>query len=101
MAQQLRTSLEILRRKQVEAKAGYPRSTLYWRISKGLYTRPVSLGARAVGWPLSEVEAINAARIAGLSDDDIRTLVKSLEAARASALKRLTFGTAIDANGDV
>jgi len=86
MAQQLKDALIILRRKQAEAASGYSRSTIYLRISQGLWTKPVSLGARAVGWPSTEVEALNAARIAGKSEDEIRRLVAKLEAARASAL---------------
>jgi prophage regulatory protein len=82
MAQQLRAALTILRRKQVEAETGYSRSTIYLRISQGLWPRPVSLGARAVGWPAGEVSAINAARIAGKPDAAIRTLVSQLEVAR-------------------
>jgi prophage regulatory protein len=35
-----------------------------------------------VGWPANEVAALNAARIAGKSDDEIRQLVRKLEAAR-------------------
>lgn len=83
MAQQLRAALTILRRKQVEAETGYSRSTIYLRISQGLFVRPVSLGARAVGFPAGEVAALNAARIAGKSDDEIRKLVQRLQAARA------------------
>jgi prophage regulatory protein len=60
-----RTPVTILRRREVQAETGYSRSTIYLRISQGLWTRPVNLGARAVGWPASEVEAINTARIAG------------------------------------
>ena len=100
MAQQIQTALSILRRKQVQSETGYPRSTLYWRISQGLYTRPIRLGARAVGWPKTEVDVLNAARIAGVGDDAIRSLVARLEAQRASTLQRLTCGTAIDASGD-
>ena len=74
----------IVRRRQVEAATGYSRSTIYLRISQGLWPKPVGLGARAVGWPESEVAAINAARIAGQSDDDIRALVTQLEAARTA-----------------
>jgi prophage regulatory protein len=74
---------EILRRKRVEAFTGYSRSTVYLRIKQGLWPRPVSLGSRAVGWPASEVAALNAARIANRSDDDIRALVTRLEAERA------------------
>lgn len=74
----------ILRMPATCANSGNARSTIYLRISQGLWTRPVSLGARAVGWPASEVEAINAARIAGKSDDEIRQLVRELEAARSA-----------------
>lgn len=73
----------ILRRKQVEAATGGTRSTIYLRISQGLFTKPVSLGARAVGWPACEVAAINAARIAGKSETEIRKLVQRLHAARS------------------
>lgn len=72
----------ILRRKQVEAAIGGSRSTIYLRIAQGLFPKPVSLGARAVGWPAREVAAINAARIAGKSEDDIRRLVQQLQAQR-------------------
>jgi prophage regulatory protein len=75
----------ILRRRLVEAESGYSRSTIYLRISQGLWPRPISLGARAVGWPASEVAALNAARIAGLTDAKIRQLVMDLVAARHGA----------------
>jgi prophage regulatory protein len=45
-------------------------------------TPPVKLGARAIGWPTEVILAINAARIAGKSDDEIRQLVRRLEAQR-------------------
>ena len=45
----------------------------------------MSLGARAVGWPADEVEAINAARIAGRTDEEVRALVSKLEASRKDA----------------
>ena len=75
---------ELLRRPRVEQASGLCRSTLYARIATGLYTTPVRLGPRAVAWPSSEVQAINAARIAGRSDADIRALVTQLEAARTA-----------------
>lgn len=82
MAQQHRAALTILRRKQVEAETGYSRSTIYLRIAQGLFIKPVSLGARAVGFPAGEVTALNAARIAGKTDTDIRALVTRLQALR-------------------
>ncbi len=75
----------ILRIQAVKFESGLSRSTIYLRISQGLWTKPVSLGARAVGWPSDEVEAINAARISGKTDEEVRALVARLEAARKDA----------------
>ena len=75
----------ILRLPAVKARTGRSRSSTYADIKSGLFVSPVSIGARAVGFPESEVEAINAARIAGKSDDEIRSLVVKLEAARKAA----------------
>ncbi len=75
----------INRRPAVTAATGYPRSTLYKKIEDGLFTRPVKLGARAVGWPSHETAAISAARIAGHTEVEIRALVKTLHANRRKA----------------
>lgn len=75
----------LLRLPAVKAQCGYSRSTIYLRMSQGLWTKPVSLGARSVAWPAGDVAALNAARIAGKTDDQIRALVQKLEAARPSA----------------
>ncbi len=75
----------ILRLPTVKAESGYSRSTIYLRISQGLWTKQVSLGPRCVGWPAHEVAALNAARISGKSDREIRGLVLKLEAARKAA----------------
>ena len=87
-------NLQIDRLPAVKAASGLARSTIYLKIADRLWTRPVALGARAVGWPRHEVDALVAARIAGVGDDGIRRLVARLEAERASALQRLTDGTA-------
>ena len=76
----------ILRLPTVRAESGYSRSTIYLRISQGLWTKQVCLGPRCVGWPANEVTALNAARIAGKSEEDIRSLVVKLEAARKIAV---------------
>lgn len=75
----------IFRRRHVESSTGWARSTVYLRVSQGLFTKPVRLGSRAVGWPASEVEALNAARIASQTDDEIRALVSRLETQRRTA----------------
>ena len=76
----------ILRLPAVLSANGKSRSSQYSDIEQGLFTRPVRIGLRSVGWPSSEVAAINAARIAGKSDDEIRALVKKLEADRKAAI---------------
>ncbi len=68
----------------VIAETGLSRTTIYRLIGLGLWPHPVAIGLRAVGWPASEVEALNAARIAGRSADKIRELVRNLEDARQS-----------------
>ncbi|MGO9446412.1 MAG: helix-turn-helix transcriptional regulator [Thiobacillaceae bacterium] len=75
----------ILRLPAVKAESGASRSTIYLRIHQGLWPKPVRLGPRSVGWPESDVAAINGARIAGMTDDEIRAVVVKLEAARQSA----------------
>ena len=70
----------------VRAECGLSRSTLYRRIADGLWTKPISLGGRAVGWPASEVATLNAARIAGKSDNEVRALVEALQEGRKAAL---------------
>lgn len=75
----------ILRLPAVQAATGLSRSLIYLRVSQGLWPKPVRLGPRAIGWPEDEVAAMNAARIAGKTDDEIRRLVAKLEAARAAA----------------
>jgi prophage regulatory protein len=72
----------ILRLPVVKTSTGLSRSTVYLRIAQGVFPRPVSLGGRAVGWPAHEVAAVNAARIAGKSESEIRALVAQLETAR-------------------
>jgi len=84
MATSDRSALAILRRRQVEAETGFSRSTLYLRVGEGLFTTPVLIGPRAVGWPAGEVEALNAARIGGLDDEAIRGLARLLQVARRS-----------------
>lgn len=72
----------ILRLPAVQAKAGLSRSTIYLRISEGLWPKPVKLGARSIGWPANEINTLINARIAAQTDDQIRQLVQTLEANR-------------------
>ncbi len=58
------TQIQILRRPQVTLRTGFPRSTLYLKIARGEFPRPIKLGARSVGWLADEVDAFLASRVA-------------------------------------
>lgn len=75
----------ILRFPEVKSLSGLSRSTIYLRILEGLFPRPILLGPRMVGWRESEIAAVNAARVRGASDDELRAVVQKMEAARKSA----------------
>lgn len=55
MSEQIHSTLTILRRKQVEARTGLSRSTIYAFISEGVFPKPINLGNRAVGWIEAEI----------------------------------------------
>ena len=75
----------ILRLPAVLRERARSRSAHYLDIQQGLFTHPVQIGLRAVGWPASEVAALNAARIAGKAETEIRELFTKLETARKLA----------------
>ena len=63
MAEQSKQALAILRRKQVEARTGLSRTTIYDGIRAGRFPAPVRVGARAVGWIEAEVNEWLAAQV--------------------------------------
>jgi prophage regulatory protein len=74
----------MLRKKDVCRATGHASQTsLHNMVKAGTLTKPVAIGARAVAWPDYEIAAINAARVAGRSDEQLRTLVDQLHARRA------------------
>ena len=64
---------------------GISRSQQYVHLKEGLCPPLVPVGKRARGLPENEIAAINAARVSGKTDDEIRALVAKLVAARKSA----------------
>jgi prophage regulatory protein len=73
--------MSILRMSEVKSETGHrSHASIYTAIKDGRFTTGVLIGQRAVGWPDTEVRAINAARIAGQTDDQIRELVSRLHA---------------------
>ncbi|GBG02536.1 hypothetical protein AZSI13_18630 [Azospira sp. I13] len=72
MALKFQPAPVILRRKQVEARTGLSRSTIYSKIRQNpkrpgdydpTFPLPVSIGAKAVGWVEAEIDAWLTAQI--------------------------------------
>lgn len=79
--------MAIWRIETCKAEAGYrSNASIYNLIRDGLWPKPVAIGPRSVGWPDSEVKALCAARIAGQSEDEIRSLVIRLHHKRTEML---------------
>ncbi len=75
--------MSIFRMPDVKVATGHKsHASIYNAIKVGLFTKSVQIGQRSVGWPDTEVFAINAARIAGQTDAEIRELVIRLHAKR-------------------
>ena len=84
--------MKILRLPAVLEAIGYKsRTSLYDQIKQGLFPKPISIGARAVGIPDDEVEAVISHRINGASDTEIRALVVQLHERRIKALEKLVL----------
>jgi prophage regulatory protein len=66
----------ILRLRQVVARTGLARSTLYERIQAGTFPAQISLGPRAVGWLESDVEAWIAGRPKHSWDEPTKALAR-------------------------
>lgn len=60
-------------------------ASIYNAINEGIFTKPVAIGVRAVGWPDDEVLRIYKARIAGFDKAQLKELVARLHADRVSA----------------
>ena len=63
MAEKIQEALRILRRKQVEARTGLSRTTIYDLIRANRFPRQVRVGPRAVGWVESEIDDYLAAQV--------------------------------------
>lgn len=75
--------MAILRIDDCKNEAGYrSNASIYNLIRDGLWTKPVKIGQRSVGWPDTEVRVICSARIAGKTEAEIRDLVIALHGLR-------------------
>ena len=57
IVKEVEVPIRIIRMADVQARTGLSRSTIYQWVSDGSFPQPIRLGARAVGWIESEVDA--------------------------------------------
>lgn len=74
MATNLNKALAILRRKQVQARTGLGRSSIYALMKSGRFPPSIKISARAVGWIESDIDDFIASRIAASQVPIIRSL---------------------------
>ena len=80
--------MAIWRMPAVKAETGHKsHASIYTAIRAELFTKPVPIGERSVGWPDYEVQAINRARIAGQTEAQIKELVSRLHAKRTELVQ--------------
>lgn len=70
MAEEIKSAVVILRRKQVELRTGLSRSSIYAKIRGARdgqhdpsFPKPIQIGRRAVGWLSSEIDEWISAQI--------------------------------------
>lgn len=56
MSSQNPKSLRIVRMREVQKKIGLCKASIYNRIARGTFPKPVSLGGRSVGWIESDLD---------------------------------------------
>lgn len=65
---------KFLRLSEVQRRVPYSRSTIYLKIHRGEFPHPINLGARAVAWLESDIDAwmtnrIEKSRVDSISDE--------------------------------
>lgn len=82
----LPTEIIFERKPPAAAIVGRGHAQFYRDIKEGLLPQPVHIGRTSV-WARHELIAVNAARLAGQSDDQIKALVRKLEISRSQYAK--------------
>lgn len=56
--------MRLIKISEVVARTGQPKSTIYWRVARGEFPKPVKQGPRAAAWIEQEVDTWIAVRVA-------------------------------------
>ena len=55
--------MRLLKLPEVSHITGVPRSSVYWRVSKGQFPKPIKIGERASAWNSDEIDKWIAGKI--------------------------------------
>ncbi len=73
-----------IRMPRTKQKTGLSNGAVYHHMQQGMLPSSIRIGTKAVAWIESEIDAVMKARIERRTDDEVRELVKKLEADRAA-----------------
>ena len=76
--------VKFIRMQRTKQKTGLSHGGVYLHMKQGTLPSSIRIGEKAVAWIESEIDAVMKARIERRTDEEIRTLVKKLEADRAA-----------------
>ena len=60
--------MRLLKLPEVVQMTGVPKSSVYWRVSRGEFPRPLKIGERASAWNSDEIDAWIVAKIEAARD---------------------------------
>ena len=67
---------------EVLEKTTFGRSSLYAKVSKGLFPKPIKVGGRKIAWPQSEVDQMMDFYLSTTNEEDTKSFVTKIEKIR-------------------
>lgn len=85
----MQSSISILKQCEVLEITRQSSTTLWRQVKAGTFSPPIQIGAKATGYIKDEVNAVLTARSIGMSEKELKALVKKLVAQRKERANRL------------
>ena len=85
----MQSSISILKQSEVLEITRQSSTTLWRQVKAGTFSPPIQIGAKATGYIQDEVDAVLSARSIGMSDIELKNLVKKLIAQRKERASRI------------
>ena len=67
---------------EVLEKTTFGRSSLYAKVSKGLFPKPVKVGSRKIAWPQYEIDQMMNFYLSTTNEEDTKSFVTKIEKIR-------------------